>query len=237
MNDADLDILISRGAPEEGDSPEPIELATLVAYREGTLSAAQVEAVEAALAADPDLRALLVGLANPPPRSVYDWAYQSWPTSRRRWLWGAAATAAAAAGLMLWTRRSIERPRYQLEGPFGGRVEARDQTSEKSDVFHANSQVRIVLRAATRAEQPIEAAVFQIQDGVLKQRTVKITQAAGGIRLTGSGEAFFGDTPGPVEVVIGVAESNVSALDGRRWDTVQDEAQWMKISVRYEGLK
>ena len=111
------DELATRAARVGSARPAGLSLDTLQAYRAGELDEAETERVEAALAADPEARELLIDLAAEPSAFLKRWAAQQVrPAARGRWLaGGAVGILAAAALLMVFLRPPAMPPAYLLD--------------------------------------------------------------------------------------------------------------------------
>ncbi|MEZ4463969.1 MAG: hypothetical protein R3F43_05460 [bacterium] len=160
---------------------------------------------EAAIAANPEARGLLVALGRPVPAAARARAEAALP-ARPRLVWLPATLAAAAAAIFIWALWPASGgPAYTIEGPFGGLKTTRAEAI--TTTFGPESALRLVLRPAGA---PAEAArAFAEGPGGVQPVDATITRGEGGtFRVEARGSALFRGPAGPrtLHLVLGPAD-------------------------------
>lgn len=212
----DLDLRLAR-VPDDPPGP-PVDDADVVARRD-----------EAAIAADPEARALLVALGQPVPAAVRARAEAALPRGRRA-AWLPATLAAAAAALFLWALWPAGAgPAYTVEGPFGGLKTTR--TEAITTTFGPESALRLVLRPAGAGAEA--ARVFAEGPGGLRPVAATVTRGEGGaFRVEARGAALFQGPAGPrtLHIVLGPA-ARVAALTAPAEGA---DLRWLRVPLVWE---
>ncbi|MEO0423588.1 MAG: hypothetical protein AAF184_14720 [Pseudomonadota bacterium] len=216
-------------------TPRPVDDATLIAFREGALSAAEQTQVEQWLADNPDARARLATLAgvvtDPAPDAVRDRllsAGQPEPVAvaaeaeaapgqtRGRWAL-AAAVLGMAILLPFLTRQGTVEP-WVGDAAFEVSVEAlattratAEPTTDLSTPINAypDTRLTITVQAAAGARDGVEYGVF-LEDAsgrlVAIETGVEITPYRGAATLSASARTLVAEQPGVRTLWVVVAE-------------------------------
>ena len=234
--------------PDAPDAGEEVDDGLLIAYREGRLTPAEAEAVEALLARSAEARALLAALAEPVELETRRRLEATIPAPRRalarRGLLGAAAALAAGIAALALLPRSgpgDPLPRYTLDAPQGWVRSVRSEAPEAPERLDAAG--RLVLRL--RPEAPTDARPSLLLFVVHEDRRLAPGPAGaveakdGAFRVSATGDALFGAAPGAKAVVLVLADSaRLPSLAGRTVEearAVVSPDRWWSLELEYLG--
>lgn len=188
----------ARTEPEAADFDDGL----LLQWRAGALDAERRAEVDAALAADPALRALALAFGDTDEQTLDDAverAVAALPGSPRaaRWGWimGLAAAIALGLGGYLFSRPSVGlAPSYTAVGLEGGLAQTRGaQANTDRPQFHPGSTVVLNLRPAQQRSAPKVAVYASRPGGALRRVAATIEgDPGGGLRLQVQPKQAFG---------------------------------------------
>jgi hypothetical protein len=234
----------------------------LSAFDRGSLDRAATARIEAHLAGCESCRALLAARAAGPSPALLARAEQAllaarpatadrWSAPRLAGLGGLVAVAAAALLVVAWPGGGAgPLPAYEVSAPLGG-VKAERGEETASNLFVADSRVRLDLRPSAPLEGPPPAvAVFVARPGGAQRPAPAETlvRGSGGmVRFEADAGALFGTAEGAwsLFVVLGADTGALADLadrrELRRADLERldgDELRWYERQIEYRrGLE
>ncbi|MFN3202400.1 MAG: hypothetical protein ACE366_28635 [Bradymonadia bacterium] len=255
MDDAALDALAFKamggGVPVEPPDPDEapsLDEGLILAWQAGQLDEHTSARVEAALAADPEARAVALALAelNASPELVDDVMHRALESQKPKaiWRWPTAMAAAAALAIGVWWGQQEQRlpgPDY-ASGPLLGAAQVYrgpDQPQTTSPVYLPSNTLMVKLRPATPQSAP-KVHIFGAFEGgqleVLSDHVVEPVEG-GGLIISAPASGLFGDRFGPwrLHVVLGDVPEGL----GRRGEAEVDArarssgTTWMSFDLRY----
>lgn len=209
MHDDELDALLRRipddAGKHEGD-PMQLDDGLLIAYRDGTLSPEQTEAVEKRLAIDPGARLLLRELSAPVTPDEVDALMARVDVTgsprasvvhlRRRAVWTGAAVAALAAGVLalVWLPSRGGVGPYQLEVEGGdAAVRGSAPVDGAPRVMGPDAKLVTRLRAERATDDARVVGVF-VSDAagkLVRVRDAQVASSRGSFEVTLRGNAWL----------------------------------------------
>lgn len=241
------------GPPDGAPSIDP---ARLLAWRAGALPPEEAERIEAALADDPEARALLRELAEPTPAFLQQWAIRE---SRRamgrtatRWVAPIAGLALAAAVVVFALLPGrIEPPAYRIDAVRGMHAPIRGAEGPAPDRAVVDPESVLVLALAPdapRATAPPALAFAQSPDGRLRAVDASALSAGegGALRFEAPVVDLFGRSFGARTLWIalggeGVTVDALRALDGAPLHDAREAVggvRWLAVELMYrEGVR
>lgn len=244
-DDDRLDALLRaamRGASDEAPEAETIDDGALRAWRSGALDEAGAAAVEGALAASAEDRALARASAEPVDPALVQWAEARWRAEQRAptraWRWSGLALAAAAllavgAAMLL---RGPEAPAYVASPLMGGASDLRSDATPHAGppAFRAGGVLRVVLRPPVAGEAPAVAVYVARPGAALRAVPAEVSVADGGaVTVEAPARALFAE---PGDWRLYVALGDAPADPGAPFDEVRAQspaAQWFEFPLIY----
>lgn len=233
------------GDPEPDDDPdarETVDDGALRAWRTGALDETGTAAIDAALAASPEDRALARSIARDagPDAALYTWAEAQGPQVKARPLtrWAGVLLAAAvlvAAGVTLFGRRGVAPDDYHASALIGGVAELRgeEEPSAEVPVFVAEGRLIVRLRPDAAREAPPVRAFVARPGGALGAVPVQVTPAPGGAMQVEFAPSVLGREYGEWRLYLALGAPDV-AVEGRPYAEAKDDgAQWFEFAWRF----
>lgn len=232
-------------APDEA-AIETVDDGALRAWRTGRLDDDASAAVEGALAASADDRALLRAVAfdAAPSDALLQWAEAAGPSAktrtRPRWAGLAlAATVLVAVGVALLAPRGGDEARYRSSALLGGAQELRgdDTPSAEVPVFHPEGRLTVRLRPEEAGEPPPVEVFFARPDGPLRAVEAAVKPAPGGAMEVAVSPRSLGEAFGEYRLYVALGEPDAAAA-GRTFGEVSDDGrQWFEYRWRYAPVE
>lgn len=233
------------------DDDDAIDVARLMAYRAGELSADETAQIDAQLADDPEARALLRQLAEPVPPFLAAWGQRetrkALGAQRRRWIGPAVTVAlAAAVALFVFVPRPDRAPDYRIDAVRGVQAEVRGDAPPVSG-GRVDPDSVLVVALAPGADGPSAApparAFVETLDGRLSAAPVDaiVVGEGGALRFEAPVAELFGRSaeafgPRVVWIAVGGEAAALAALDRQPAKAAREGAQdvrWLSVQVRY----
>ncbi|MDP1830128.1 MAG: hypothetical protein Q8L48_43090 [Archangium sp.] len=223
------------------DEP-PLDDGVLLAFRAGTLSPDQSEAIERRLSRDPEARALLRELSQEvSPAEVEAVVDRLGPSNvlplrrkPRALVWGSAVMALAAgllAVVVAWPARNTGRYLLEVEG---GEAQTRGAPAQKR-VVGEEGRLTLRLRAQTATDAPRVLGVFREdeQGRLVRVDTAQVSSARGSFEVRLEGAQWLGAAGAHrIWLHVGEDEAAVAALAGRlQRDAAGAGLGWWAIEV------
>lgn len=201
MHDDELDALLRRIPDTSEAQQEPkmrADEGVLIAYRDGLLGAAEVEAVERLLANDAEARQLLRDLSSPVDVSDVDAVMGRLPAGnvvplrRRRVRLAVGALAAAALAFVVLPSREGRLGAYQLEVE-GAQAQTRGAPTAGPYVVSEEGRLVLRLRAQEATDDGRVLGVFvEGADARLHRVPASVASSRGSFEATVEGSAWAG---------------------------------------------
>lgn len=240
--DTDADTL-ARGIAPLGPAPtDEADLESLIAWHRGTLDADAAAAVEARLAIDPDARAFVADLAEPPSAFLTRWSEARLrPIMPRIARFITVLAAAALAIFALWPDEPP--PGYALAVIRGVEQDVRGEPTAPNATHRIDDEVTLTLTLAPTDTIPDGEQIHAIAwttdaTGRLERTTVQGTVSADGTwYIEAPTRALFGERYGPrtLHVALAYSPDDLEDLTGRAPPTTEadGDVRWHHLRFDY----
>ncbi len=234
--------------PEPDEAIETVDDGALRAWRTGRLDDDASAAIEGALAASADDRALLRAVAfdEAPSEALLQRAEaaasgaRSTGRTRPRWAGLAlAATVLVAVGVAVLAPRGGDEARYQSSALLGGAQALRGEETPSVEVpvFHPEGRLTLRLRPEEAGEPPPVEVFFASPDGPLQAVEAAVKPAPGGAMEVAVSPRSLGAAFGEYRLYVALGEPDAAAA-GRGFGEVSDDGrQWFEYRWRYAPVE